>query len=82
MLVSTRIIVFFYMYINKHTILSLGTFLFVYFYIGLSTILPLLSAVSFYFLPESPVWLVRRGYIDIAKKALVWLRGSNSTKVT
>ncbi|CAH0555937.1 unnamed protein product [Brassicogethes aeneus] len=44
---------------------------------GICTVLPLVSILSFFFLPESPVWLARHGKIDQARKALVWLRGKN-----
>ncbi|EFA10509.1 facilitated trehalose transporter Tret1 [Tribolium castaneum] len=45
---------------------------------GLSTVLPVLAITIFFFLPESPVWLVRNDKPDEARKALVWLRGGNS----
>ncbi|KAG4069034.1 hypothetical protein HA402_008345 [Bradysia odoriphaga] len=37
-------------------------------------ILPLVSLVALYLVPESPVWLVRKGFITRAEKALKWLR--------
>ncbi|XP_056633177.1 facilitated trehalose transporter Tret1-like [Diorhabda sublineata] len=43
-----------------------------------STILPVISLVVFFFLPESPVWLIRHRKIEDAKKALIWLRGGDT----
>ncbi|XP_044754015.1 facilitated trehalose transporter Tret1-like isoform X2 [Coccinella septempunctata] len=43
----------------------------------LSTILPILSLLLFFFLPESPIWLMRHNRLDEAKQALTWLRGGN-----
>ncbi|KAJ8967883.1 hypothetical protein NQ317_013785 [Molorchus minor] len=45
---------------------------------GLSIVLPLLSILAFFFLPESPVWLVRHGKVEGARKALLWLRGGSN----
>lgn len=45
-------------------------------------LLPVASTLSFFFLPESPVWLVRKGYPEVAKKALIWLRGGNIGQVS
>ncbi|XP_044271366.1 facilitated trehalose transporter Tret1 [Tribolium madens] len=45
---------------------------------GLSTVLPVLAITIFFFLPESPVWLVRNDKPEKARKALVWLRGGDS----
>ncbi|KAF2901970.1 hypothetical protein ILUMI_04219 [Ignelater luminosus] len=44
---------------------------------GLSVILPTVAMIMYFFLPESPVWLVRHGYIEKAQKACLWLRGGN-----
>ncbi|KAK4875499.1 hypothetical protein RN001_011921 [Aquatica leii] len=44
---------------------------------GLSVILPTLAILVFFFLPESPVWLVRKGQVEKASKACYWLRGGN-----
>ncbi|KAF5278406.1 hypothetical protein FQA39_LY05895 [Lamprigera yunnana] len=44
---------------------------------GLSIILPTVAIIVIWFLPESPVWLVRKGLIDEANKACYWLRGGN-----
>ncbi|KAF5307093.1 hypothetical protein FQR65_LT07152 [Abscondita terminalis] len=48
---------------------------------GLSIILPTLAIIVFFFLPESPVWLVRKGHIEKASKACFWLRGGNSVQM-
>ncbi|KAJ3643126.1 hypothetical protein Zmor_025856 [Zophobas morio] len=45
---------------------------------GLSTVLPIMAITIFFFLPESPVWLVRHNKPDKARKALLWLRGGNA----
>ncbi|KAJ8959904.1 hypothetical protein NQ318_011641 [Aromia moschata] len=45
---------------------------------GLSMILPISSIIVFFFLPESPVWLIRHDRIESARKALTWLRGGNN----
>uniref|UniRef100_W4VRX6 Putative sugar transporter n=1 Tax=Phaedon cochleariae TaxID=80249 RepID=W4VRX6_PHACE len=47
---------------------------------GLSTILPITSMIVFFFLPESPVWLIRHGKLEEAKKAMTWLRGGSKIK--
>lgn len=39
------------------------------------TILPILFAVTFFWMPESPVYLLSKGQIDKAEKSLCWLRG-------
>ncbi|KAK4875506.1 hypothetical protein RN001_011928 [Aquatica leii] len=41
---------------------------------GLSIILPIVSAVMLLYLPESPVWYIRKGKIDKAMKACLWFR--------
>jgi len=41
----------------------------------LCTILPVLFAVTFFWMPESPVHLLSKGKIDKAEKSLCWLRG-------
>lgn len=33
-----------------------------------------MSLIALYFVPESPVWLVRKGFLDRADNALKWLR--------
>jgi SP family facilitated glucose transporter-like MFS transporter 8 len=47
-------------------------------YVGMTiacTILPLLFAVTFYWMPESPLYLLTKGQADKADKSLRWLRG-------
>jgi len=39
------------------------------------TILPVLFAVTFFWMPESPIYLLSKGQIDKAEKSLRWLRG-------
>lgn len=41
------------------------------------TILPVLFAATFFWMPESPVYLLSKGQIDKAEKSLCWLRGVN-----
>lgn len=48
---------------------------------GLSVILPAVAMIMYFFLPESPVWLVRHGHIERAQKACLWLRGGNVIQV-
>lgn len=43
-----------------------------------STILPVLFAVTFFWMPESPIYLLSKGQIDKAEKSLHWLRGAGS----
>jgi len=38
------------------------------------TILPVLFAVTFFWIPESPLYLLSKGQIDKAEKSLCWLR--------
>ncbi|XP_015116904.1 facilitated trehalose transporter Tret1-2 homolog [Diachasma alloeum] len=45
------------------------------------TVLPLVALVSLSFVCESPVWLMRRGKREDAKKALLWLRGGDEKQV-
>ncbi|KAJ8920036.1 hypothetical protein NQ315_011686 [Exocentrus adspersus] len=47
---------------------------------GLSTIPPIAAILAFFFLPESPVWLVRKGEMESAKQSLTWLRGGNCSQ--
>ncbi|XP_063229122.1 LOW QUALITY PROTEIN: facilitated trehalose transporter Tret1-like [Bacillus rossius redtenbacheri] len=47
----------------------------------LATAVPLLALLVFCFLPESPVWLARRGRVEGARRALLTLRGGDATKV-
>jgi SP family facilitated glucose transporter-like MFS transporter 8 len=47
-------------------------------YVGMTvacTVLPVLFAVTFYWMPESPIYLLTKGQPDKAKKSLRWLRG-------
>jgi SP family facilitated glucose transporter-like MFS transporter 8 len=39
------------------------------------TVLPVLFAVTFYWMPESPIYLLTKGQKDKAEKSLYWLRG-------
>nr|CAI5829236.1 unnamed protein product [Callosobruchus analis] len=48
---------------------------------GLSAIPPVTALAIYFFLPESPVWLVRRGRIEEAKASMLWLRGGDLSKV-
>ena len=41
------------------------------------TILPVLFAATFFWMPESPLYLLSKGQIDKAEKSLCWLRGVN-----
>ncbi|KAF5307086.1 hypothetical protein FQR65_LT07145 [Abscondita terminalis] len=41
---------------------------------GLSILLPIVSAIMLLYLPESPVWYIRKGKIDKAMKACLWFR--------
>lgn len=43
--------------------------------------LPISCLLVFFFLPESPVYLVRKKRIEAARKALIWLRGGNCFEV-
>nr|CAI5829237.1 unnamed protein product [Callosobruchus analis] len=47
---------------------------------GLSAIPPVTALAIYFFLPESPVWLVRRGRIEEAKASMLWLRGGDLSK--
>lgn len=40
-------------------------------------ILPIASMIALYFVTESPVWLVRKGFYNRAEQALKWLRCNN-----
>lgn len=44
-------------------------------------VLPILAFIALCFVPESPVWLVRRKKNEEAKKALLWLRGGDVDQV-
>lgn len=61
---------------------ALGSVLHWRYVAGLSTILPTFAIGIFVFLPESPVWLVRNGKINKARKALIWLKGGNHVQVS
>ncbi len=50
--------------------------MFSYDYFVLFSLVPLsLFLLTSYFLPESPVWLIKRDRFDQAKRNLTWLRG-------
>jgi hypothetical protein len=42
---------------------------------GVLAALPLTSFTCFFFVPESPVWLAKKGLAEEAQQALTWLRG-------
>jgi len=42
---------------------------------GICAGLPVLMVVAMLFVPDSPVFLVRKGKMDEANKSLTWLRG-------
>jgi hypothetical protein len=46
-----------------------------------SLAIPVLFAVSFFFMPESPYYLLARGRQEEASKSLVWLRSSSKDAV-
>lgn len=48
---------------------------------GLSVILPVVAAIIFFFLPESPVWLSRKGRHEEARLSLSWFRGGDVMKM-
>ncbi|XP_021938182.1 facilitated trehalose transporter Tret1-2 homolog isoform X2 [Zootermopsis nevadensis] len=43
-----------------------------------STMLPLLFAVTFFWMPESPIYLLSKDQIEEAEKSLSWLRGADN----
>nr|CAD7433544.1 unnamed protein product [Timema monikensis] len=48
-----------------------------YFWVAVyASSLPLLFLITFYFMPESPIYLLYKGHKEDAEKALKWLRGS------
>ncbi|XP_075213079.1 facilitated trehalose transporter Tret1-like isoform X2 [Lycorma delicatula] len=62
-------------YIGYMFILFLGSFVEWRTAAGLSAIVPVLSLIAMYQIPETPIWLLSRGRIEEAEKALCWLRG-------
>ena len=44
--------------------------------VGLSVVPGLIHFVGFYFLPESPRWLLGKQRIEEARRALSWIRGN------
>lgn len=48
---------------------------------AVSAAVPALFAVLFFFMPESPHWLLQRGRREEARKALRWLRGTDEQSV-
>merc|ERR1712136_214348 len=48
---------------------------------GICAGLPVLMVVAMFFVPDSPVFLVRKGKMDAAKKSLTWLRGKSYSGV-
>jgi len=45
-----------------------------------STIVPVIFAVGISFIPESPRYLLHRGYLEKATDSLIWLKSSNPLK--
>ncbi|CAL7950226.1 unnamed protein product [Xylocopa violacea] len=44
-------------------------------------LLPIAALLALIWIPESPIWLVKRKKLEKAKKALLWLRGNNVEQV-
>jgi SP family myo-inositol transporter-like MFS transporter 13 len=44
--------------------------------LGLAAVPSIIQFVGFYFMPESPRWLIERGRYDVAKRVLLQIRGS------
>lgn len=53
----------------------LGSYLHWHTVAGVLASLPLTSFACFFFVPESPVWLAKKGLTEEAQQALTWLRG-------
>ncbi|PNF26876.1 hypothetical protein B7P43_G16263 [Cryptotermes secundus] len=53
----------------------LGSYLHWHIVAGLLASIPLTSLTCFFFIPESPVWLAKKGHAEEAQRALTWLRG-------
>lgn len=43
-----------------------------------SIVIPTIGLFTIFIVPETPVWLVRKGRIEKALKSLIWLRGNQS----
>lgn len=55
---------------------AIGSYVKVFVLSILCGILPIIFAIVFFFMPETPYYLVKANKIDEAARALVWLRGS------
>ncbi|GLH08902.1 Facilitated trehalose transporter Tret1 [Gryllus bimaculatus] len=55
---------------------TLGTFVPYFWFTLLSVVVPLLFVATFFWMPESPLFLLSKGRADEARRALRWLRGS------
>jgi hypothetical protein len=53
----------------------LGSYLHWHIVAGVLASIPLTSLTCFCFVPESPVWLAKKGLAEEAQDALAWLRG-------
>jgi hypothetical protein len=53
----------------------LGSYLHWHIVAGVLATLPLTSFTCLFFVPESPVWLAKKGLAEEAQQALMWLRG-------
>lgn len=54
---------------------ALGSYLHWHIVAGVLATIPLTSLTVFFFVPESPVWLAKKGLEEEAEDALTWLRG-------
>lgn len=54
---------------------ALGSYLHWHIVAGVLATIPLTSFTAFFFVPESPVWLAKKGLVEEAEDAFTWLRG-------
>lgn len=59
----------------------LGTFLHWKLTAVICSVCPLMSYLLLTFVPESPSWLLSKGYVQLAEKSFKWLRGSDQESV-